>query len=145
MSAGDVVFISGATGPFAAGINGAYDRTSEMCGGYALYAKRGDASMCIEHIAGLWQVKYVSNKGKNNSHAHVAGGCALEACTSRVWSVDDGTPGPFVDAPSVKLVAEAEVRRCCACSCSSSQLTPARAPLLTSRIADSRRQGKSCC
>ena len=44
----------------------------------------------------------------------------------------------------MQLVEESEVRRCCACSCSSSQLTPARAPLLTSRIADSRRQVKGC-
>ena len=109
MSAGDVVFISGATGPTAAAINGAYDRTSEVCGGYALYAKRGDASTCIEHHEGDWQVKAVSSKGKGVCWAYVAGGCGLEACTSRVWRVWDGKA--HVDAPSVKLVAGAEAQR----------------------------------
>jgi hypothetical protein len=77
MSARDVVFISGATGPFAAGINGAYDRTSEVCGGHAMYAKRGDASVCIQHYGGLWQLKAVSIKGQGGSWASVAGGCGL--------------------------------------------------------------------
>jgi hypothetical protein len=110
MSAGNVVFISGATGPHAAGINGAYDQTSEMFGGYTLYAKRGDASQCIEHFGGKWQVKAVSDKGsKDSCTAYVAGGCGLEACTSRVWNVYDGKA--WNDAPSVKLVAGAEAQR----------------------------------
>jgi len=135
------VFISGATGVNAAFINGFFEPTQEKgLDGRVLYVKRGDASACIEHYGGQWQVKAVSSKGKDNHWASVAGGCGLEACTSRVWGVYDGKA--WNDAPSVKLVAEAEVRRCCACSCSSSQLTPAHAPLLTSRIADSRRQGK---
>jgi hypothetical protein len=109
MSAGDVVFISGATGHNVSAINGAYDRTSKVCGGYALYAKRGDVGMCIEHRAGDWQVKHVSSKGKNGCTAYVAGGCGLEACTSRVWKVCDGDA--WNDAPSVKLVAGAKARR----------------------------------
>ncbi len=110
-SSGDVVFISGATGPQAAAINGAYDRTSEVCGGYALFAKRGDASTCIEHMSDLksWQVKPVSDKGTSSCRAAVAGGCGLEACTSRVWSVSDGKA--WNDASSVKLVAGAEAER----------------------------------
>jgi hypothetical protein len=32
MSAGAVVFVSGSTGPYAAGINGPYDRTSNIRG-----------------------------------------------------------------------------------------------------------------
>ena len=137
------MFISGATGVNAAAINGFFEPTQEKGpDGRALYAKRGDASVCIEHYGGYWQVKAVSSKGTGVCTAIVAGGCGLEACTSRVWKVWDGKA--FHDAPSVKLVAEAEVRLCCACSCSSSQLTPARAPLLTYRIADSRRQGKGC-
>ena len=140
------MFISGATGVHAAYINGFFDPTQEKgLDGRALYAKRGDASACIEHYEGTWQVKPVSGKGTGAGLAYVAGGCGLEACTSRVWKVTEGKGTGFHDAPSVKLVAEAEVRRCCACSCSSSQLTPAHAPLLTSRIADSRRQGKGCC
>jgi hypothetical protein len=109
MSAGDLVFISGITGPFADAINGGYDRTSEVCDGYALYVKRGDASTCIEHYEGRWKVKPVSCKGTNVCSAYVAGGCGLEACTSRVWKVGDGKA--FHDAPAVKLVAGAEAQR----------------------------------
>ena len=110
MSAGPVVFISGATGLSAAVINGPYDRTGAISGGYAVYSKRGDPSMCIEHQGGRWQVKDVSNKGKSACKAYVAGGCALEDCTSRVWKVGNGKE--FDDQPSVKmatgsLVAEA--------------------------------------
>jgi hypothetical protein len=54
MSAADVLFISGATGVYDAAINGIYDRTSEMSDGHALYAKRGDKSMCMEHFGGNW-------------------------------------------------------------------------------------------
>ncbi len=60
--------------------------------GYALYAKRGDTSMRIEHMehyGGEWEVQLVSNKGKDGCRAYVEGGCGLEACTSRVWWVFD--------------------------------------------------------
>jgi hypothetical protein len=115
MSEALVLYISGATGPFAACINGIYDRTSETSGGYALYCKRGDGSVCMEHRGGRWQVKNVAHKGKGNCLAYVAGGCAAEACTSRQWKVtfDDKA---FDDAPLVKMVAGAEAERqvgCC--------------------------------
>ncbi len=110
--------------------------------GRVLYAKQGDASTCIEHFEGHWQVKAESNIGANNCWISVVGGCGLEARTSRVWKLWDGKA--FHYAPLVKCVEwkEAEVKRCFACSCSPSQLTPADASLLTSRIADSRRQAQ---
>ena len=114
MSEALVLFISGATGPHAAAINGVYDRTSETSGGYALYRKRGDGSVLLEHFEGKWMVKAVSNKGKAGCFAYVAGGCAAEACTSRPWSVDDGKA--WTDAPLMKMVAGAEAQRqvgCC--------------------------------
>ena len=139
------MFISGATGANASFINGFYEPTQEKgLDGRVLYTKRGNASMWIEHNIGQWQVKNVSFKGKDGCWAKVAGGCGLEACTSRAWILWDDDGKLFKKAPSLKLVLEAEVRRCCACSRCSSQLTPARAPLLTSPIADSRRQGKGC-
>ena len=115
MSAGDCLFISGATGNNAGFINGGYDRTGEMCGGFALYRKRGDPSMIMEHHDGAWEVKPVSHKGTAGCYAYVAGGCAAEACTSRIWRVHDGEA--WADAPLVKMVAEAEVRSCCMPSC----------------------------
>ena len=117
MSAGDVIFISGAAGTNAAAINGVYDRTSETSGGYAVYAKRGDGVMCMEHFEGTesWQVKPVSSKGTAGCRAYVAGGCAPEACTSRQWMVGDGKT--FLDAPLVKMVAGAEAQRQVGCCC----------------------------
>ncbi len=139
------VFISGATGDKAALINGVFVPT-RMKGldGRVLYAKQGDASTCIEHFKGHWQVKAVSNNGANNCWIYVVGGCGLEACTSRLWRWWEWDGNAFHYAALVKCVEckEAEVKRCFACSCSSSQLTPADASLLTSRIAESRRQAQ---
>ena len=109
MSAGAVIFISGATGHWAAAINGPYDRTGEISGGYAVYSKRGDPSLCIEHRGGTWDVKDVSNKGKDACKAYVAGGCALEDCTLRVWSVSSDKG--WDDQPSVKMVTGREAER----------------------------------
>jgi hypothetical protein len=121
MSAGAVVFISGATGPNAAAINGPYDRTGKDSDGYSFYSKRGDPSVCIEHHDGSgtvpgyehrferWKVKLVSYKGKAVYMAYVAGGCALEDCTSRVWGVGNGKG--FDDQPSVKMATGSEAER----------------------------------
>ena len=74
-----------------------------------------DASMCIEHYGGKWQVKTVSSKGTDAAVAYVTGGRALEACATCVWSVLDGNTK--VDQSSVKIVtgpdAEREVSGCC--------------------------------
>jgi hypothetical protein len=110
MSADNVVFISGATGPFAAAINGLYDGSSDSSGGYALLRKRGDGSMLMEHRDGEWQVKAVSSKGSAGCFAYVAGDCAPAACASRRWKVGSGGKG-FVDAPGVKMVTGVEAAR----------------------------------
>ena len=107
MSSGDFLFISGAAGPNAAAINGGYIRTSEVISGYALYSKRWDPSMVMQHVVGTWQVKPVTQKGTAACYAYVAGGCAAEDCTSRPWKVMDGAT--FQDAPLVTMVAESEV------------------------------------
>jgi hypothetical protein len=109
MSSGDVIFISGATGLFSSGINGPYDRTAELSGGYAVYAKRGDGSVCIEHRAGRWQVKHVSNMGQDSSSAFISGNRALEDCASCVWRVWDGKV--WDDQPSVKMATGREAER----------------------------------
>jgi hypothetical protein len=102
------VFISGATGPYAAAINGFYEVTEEKSfDGHLLLIKRSDPSMCIEHYRRKWQVKPVSDKGKDQCKAYVAGGCALEDCASRVWKVDDGKG--FDDQPSVKMATGRQV------------------------------------
>jgi hypothetical protein len=78
------VFISGATGPCAASINGFFVVTEEKSlDGRLVLSKRGDPSVCIEHYGGAWEVKPASFKGKDGCVAYVAGGCALEDCASR--------------------------------------------------------------
>ena len=105
------VFISGHTGDEVAAINGSYEPTQEKgLDGRVLYAKRGDASVCIEHSEGQWRVKHVSCKGKNGCRAINAGGGGLEDCTSRVWKVWDAKGKAWNDAPSVKLVTGAEAQ-----------------------------------
>ncbi len=106
------MFISGATGNEAALINGFFEPTQEKgLDGRVLYAKRGDASVCIEHYGGQWKVKDAACKGMDAFWAYVAGGCGLEACASRMWTViGDGEDGEALhDAVDLKLVAEVEV------------------------------------
>ena len=107
------VAISGATGPNAAAINGVYEPTQEKgLDGRVLYRKRGNPGIIMEHLGGKWQVKPVSSKGKAGCRAYVAGGCALEDCTSRVWKVDDGVPEhPLIEQPSVKMATGREAER----------------------------------
>ena len=108
--------ISGATGLWAERINGFFAATQEKgSDGRVVYGKCGDASMCIEHREGRWQVKDVSNKGRAVCDAYVAGYCALEACASRVWSVYNGRT--LEVQASVKIATgpdvEREVSGCC--------------------------------
>ena len=110
------VVISGATGRWDESINGYFAASEEKSlDGRVVYSKCGDASMCIEHYGGRWQVKPVPDKGSGRCFASVTGGCALEACTSRVWNVGDGNA--YGDQASVKIAtgadAEREVSGCC--------------------------------
>jgi hypothetical protein len=102
------VFISGATGPHAAAINGFYSVSEEKSFDGRVVLMKGP-SMCIEHYGRKWQVKPVSDKGKDQCKAYVEGGCALEDCISRVWKVDDGKG--LDDQPSVKMATRREQER----------------------------------
>ena len=105
------IFISGATGPNAALINGHYVPTQDTgSDGRTLYLK-SDESVCIEHRRilycsdfqifshGSWQVKRVSSKGTDECLAGIEGGCALEACVSYIWNV--ACSGEFQEQPDV--------------------------------------------
>ena len=117
------VFISGAAGPRFVLINGFYTVTEEKSSdGRVVLSKRGDASICIEHILGQWQVKNVSSKGTDASMAFVQGGCALEDCTSRVWRVANGKE--WEDQPSVKIATGSEAERQVSGGCIPSTCTP---------------------
>jgi hypothetical protein len=100
------IVIFGATGPHASKINGIWARSQEISGGYHVYSKHGDTSLCIEHLTpiGQWQIKPVSQKGKNQSWASVEGHCPLENCFPVVWRVSESSCFQSkVDQPSVKI------------------------------------------
>jgi hypothetical protein len=121
------IFISGATGPNAALINGHYVSTQETgldaTHGRPLYMKSDCLHVCIEHRrkmngSGLrsftqgdsvWQVKHVWSKGTDQCLAGVEGGCALEACVSRVWRVV--VSNEFHEQPNVKMRTGVAARR----------------------------------
>lgn len=114
-----VVYISGATGPKAGIVNGLYEAiTQREDDGSVLYFKRGDDSVIIEHrmkgggdreLEGVWQIKPLRFSDTDACTACVTGGCALEACSSRVWSVLEGWV--FVDQPHVKMLTRSEAER----------------------------------
>ena len=101
------VFISGATGPNAARINGHYVPTQETgLDGRILYLKsdfechyeegvfddrripsadNAKGVMCIEHRSGHWEVKHVLQRGTAMCYACFENGSSLETCTSRLW------------------------------------------------------------
>ena len=110
-----LVFLSGAQGVCALKVNGLWRATEERLQGRVVYVKVGDDSLCIEHLGGIWQVKSLSDRGKNTAWASFPGGCALEACTSRVWNVSDGKI--HVPQPSVKMLFGADAEREVSCRC----------------------------
>ena len=137
------MFISGATGPNAAKINGFYAPTQEKgLDGRFVLSKRGDASMCIEHFGGKWRVKAVSSKGTDACWAYVAGDCALQDCASRVWKVNDGKTWSiwsvlggtdFSDQPSVRMATGSEAERQVSCGCTRAHGHDAPAPVSLAR------------
>jgi hypothetical protein len=60
------VDIRGAVGPSASSINGIYDCTDEICGGWPVYQKRGDSEKWLEHHATTneWYVKPTADRNR---------------------------------------------------------------------------------
>lgn len=60
------VDIRGATGPSASSINGIYEVTNELCGGWPVYRKKGDADKWLEFIVATseWYVKPTADRGR---------------------------------------------------------------------------------
>ena len=85
------VRIVGATGMFAASVNGIYEPTDEMCGNATVYRKTGDDTMWIEYHASSrsWLVKPTANKGSNLCYARCAVPikCLPHECPQREWHV----------------------------------------------------------
>ena len=124
------MFLSGAQGFYASCVNGFWRATAERRQGRVVYVKVGDDSLCIEYFGGNWHIKSVSNKGKNTAAASVPGVCALQACTSRVWTVSDGKKQ--VPQPSVKMLFGADAEREVSCRCR--LCARCNAPCITARF-----------
>jgi hypothetical protein len=63
----------------------------------------------LEHHHGDWEVKPLSDKGKDGCCGYVFGNCALEDCHARIWYIADGDD--FNEQPDVvMLVGEDAVR-----------------------------------
>ncbi|CAK9250495.1 unnamed protein product [Sphagnum jensenii] len=60
------VDIRGAYGPSATSINGMYEPTSEICGGWPVYRKQGDPDKWLEYIVATneWYVKPTADRGR---------------------------------------------------------------------------------
>jgi hypothetical protein len=60
------VDIRGAHGPSATSINGVYEPTNEVCGGWPVYRKQGDPDKWLEYIVATneWYVKPTADRGR---------------------------------------------------------------------------------
>jgi hypothetical protein len=60
------VDVRGATGPSASSINGVYEPTNEICGGWPVYRKQGDPDKWLEYIVATneWYVKPTADRGR---------------------------------------------------------------------------------
>jgi hypothetical protein len=60
------VDIRGAYGPSASSINGVYEPTTEICGGWPVYRKQGDIDKWLEFIVATneWYVKPTTDRGR---------------------------------------------------------------------------------
>jgi hypothetical protein len=105
------VVISGATGPLSNFVNGLFYPSREVgADGRRIYKKRGDDSVCLEHVEGYWSVKPMSVKGTPNYYASVQGNSALLDCSSRRWMLGDGK-GSSIPNPAIRLVSQEQYTR----------------------------------
>jgi hypothetical protein len=60
------VDIRGSFGPSASSINGIYEPTTEVSGGWPVYRKQGDPDKWLEYIVatGEWYVKPTADRGR---------------------------------------------------------------------------------
>ncbi len=67
-----------------------------------MYSKCGDAGICIEHKAGMWQVKLVSDKATSQCMAAIIGGHALKDCALRSWRARNDK-NDLAEQPGMKM------------------------------------------
>jgi hypothetical protein len=103
------VLISGATGWHSEGINGFFAPTQERgLDGRVVYSKCGCDDTVIVHRNGRWAIKAIDNKSSNHSAANVLGGCCLEECGSRPWTVYTHKEGMVPQTLNIETGPEVE-------------------------------------
>lgn len=91
------VDIRGAYGPSASSINGIYEPTNEICGGWPVYRKQGDPDKWLEYIVATneWYVKPTADRGRAEGWMCLASDPPTkpELCrgTCEVWDGDKWT------------------------------------------------------
>jgi len=91
------VDIRGAQGPSASSINGVYEPTDEICGGWPVYRKHGDNEKWLEHHAATneWYVKPTADRNRAEGWMCLASDppCRPELCRGicEVWNGEKWT------------------------------------------------------
>jgi hypothetical protein len=121
------VRIQGATGPSGPSINGIYEPTDEICGGWPVYKKREDTEKWLEYIVATneWYVKPTSDKGKAEGWMCIASEPPsrpeLSKGTTDVWDGERWTtqttveiivlPGYFRTMTDVQIFCNEEIKK----------------------------------
>ena len=121
------VRIQGATGPSGPSINGIYEPTDEICGGWPVYKKRDDTEKWLEYIVATneWYVKPTSDKGKAEGWMCIASEPPsrpeLSKGTTDVWDGERWTtqttveiivlPGYFRTMTDVQIFCNEEIKK----------------------------------
>ena len=121
------VRIQGAAGPSGPSINGIYEPTDEICGGWPVYKKRDDNEKWLEYIVATneWYVKPTSDKGKAEGWMCIASEPPsrpeLSKGTTDVWDGERWTtqttveiivlPGYFRTMTDVQIFCNEEIKK----------------------------------
>jgi hypothetical protein len=116
------VDVRGALGPSASSINGVYEPTDEICGGWPVYRKQGDGEKWLEHHASTneWYVKPTADRNRAEGWMCLASDppCRPELCRGMCevwngerWSVADSVT---VLVAGLRFNSPAELEAFCA-------------------------------
>lgn len=121
------VKISGATGPSGPSINGIYEPTDEISGGWPVYRKKDDSEKWLEYIVASneWYVKPTADKGKPEGWMCILsdpptrpeltkGTCDVwdgERWTSQNTVVITAVPGHFRSMTEVQIFCHEEIKK----------------------------------
>jgi len=102
------VDIRGATGPRGGGLNGVFEPSDEMKGGWPVYRKRDDGEWWLEYDAcpQKWMIRPTSCRGTTRGRAYILCDPHTRPENAKgVWRLSDGKGG-WAPEPTVQVVAE---------------------------------------